>query len=114
MLAIKIRLHFMVLVFQLGSQDILPKQEKMAEWMRLEDYADTTASSESTITKTKRKCKEFWSRNSSIMLMILAQLISSLMSVAAKILQTSDKAYEALDTRQVCVRRVRLKLGQGN
>ena len=82
--------------------------------MRLEDSADITTSSKSMITKTKRKCKEFWLRNSSIMLMILAQLISSLMSVAAKILQTSDKDYEALDTRQVCVRRIRLKLDQEN
>jgi len=45
------------------------------------------------------------------MLMVLAQLISSLIAVAAKLLQTSSEDYGALDTRQVCAQRGWLEIG---
>ena len=83
----------------------------MAEWMMLPEYADTTMFSESTTAEAKRKWRGFWLRNSSIMLMVLAQLISSLIAVAAKLLQTSSEDYGALDTRQVCAQRGWLEIG---
>jgi len=49
--------------------------------------------------------RDIWRRNSSIALMILAQLISSFMAVAAKLLQTAGHERGALDTRQVCNRK---------
>jgi hypothetical protein len=67
--------------------------------------------SESTITEAKRRWRGFWRRNSSIVLMVLAQLISSFIAVAAKLLQTSSEDYGALDTRQVCAQRGWLGIG---
>jgi len=59
----------------------------------------------STITEAEGKWTGAWLRHRSIALMILAQLISSLMAVAAKLLQTASKECGALDTSQVYTRR---------
>ncbi|PYI09965.1 hypothetical protein BO78DRAFT_415134 [Aspergillus sclerotiicarbonarius CBS 121057] len=68
----------------------------MAKWT-VKEWADTALSAESA---KDTRWRGFWQRHSSVILMAVAQLISSLIAVTAKLLQTSD--YEGpLDTRQV-------------
>lgn len=43
-----------------------------------------------------------WARSRSIALMLLAQVVSCLMAVASKLLQTRETMTEPLETHQVC------------
>ncbi|KAJ5589248.1 hypothetical protein N7537_011926 [Penicillium hordei] len=62
-----------------------------------------SAESIQTQVKRKRRWRELWRQNRSVLLMALAQLISSLTAVAAKLLQTAAQENEALDTGQVLI-----------